>query len=78
MLVWGKGEGGGDKRFAASVAVVVFIFVAGGEVFGVRFCDFLVGHAVADSGVEFIEGFPLELVVVFGEVAGCLNGAFEC
>ena len=66
--------------FTAAVAVVVFVVVAGAEVFGVAVGDFLVGEAVADARVELVEGFPFEFVVAFGrggEVARCLDGAFE-
>ena len=66
--------------FTAAVAVVVFVVVAGFEVFRVAVGDFLVGEAVADAGVELVEGFPFEFVVAFGgggEVARCLDGAFE-
>ena len=44
--------------FTAAVAVVVFVVVAGAEVFGVAVGDFLVGEAVADAGVELVERFP--------------------
>ena len=66
--------------FTAAVAVVVFVVVAGAEVFGVAVGDFLVGEAVADARVELVERFPFEFVVAFGgsgEVARCLDGAFE-
>lgn len=66
--------------FTAAIAVVVFVVVAGFEVFGVAVGYFLVGEAVADAGVELVEGFPFEFVVAFGgggEVARCLDGSFE-
>lgn len=44
--------------FTAAVAVVVFVVIAGLEVFGVAVGDFLVGEAVADARVELVEGFP--------------------
>jgi len=65
---------------AASVAVVVFVVVTGPEVFGESVFDFLVGEAVADAGIEFVERFPFELVVAFWrlrEEARRLDGAFE-
>ena len=46
--------------FAAAVPVVVFVFVAGGEVVGVFGFDFGVSQTVADAGVEFVESFPLQ------------------
>lgn len=66
--------------FPAAVAVIVFVVVSGFEVFGVLVGDLLVGEAVACARVEFVEGFPFELVVAFGgggEEAGRLVGAFE-
>ena len=65
--------------FPAPVAVVVFVVVPGPEVFGVAVCDFLVGEAVANAGVKFVERFPFQLVIAFwggGEEAGCLDCAF--
>jgi hypothetical protein len=77
----GKGRGedgdGRDVRFSASIAIVVFILVAGGEILGEILFDLGVGHAVADARIEFIEGFPLQLVVAVWEEAGGSNGAFE-
>ena len=64
----------------ASVAVIVFVVVAGAEVVGVLVGDFLVGEAVADAGVELVEGFPFEFVIAFRggrEEARRLDGAFE-
>jgi hypothetical protein len=72
-----KKGGDGDVRFAAAIAVVVFILVAGGEIFGEILFDLRIGHAVTDARIEFIEGFPLELVVAVGEEAGGGDGAFE-
>ena len=66
--------------FTAAVAVVIFVVVAGLEVFGVAVGYFLVGEAVANARVELVEGFPFEFVVAFGgggEVARCLDSAFE-
>ena len=66
--------------FSAAVAVVVFVVVSRFEVFGVLVRDLLVREAVAGARVEFVEGFPFELVVAFGgggEEAGRLVGAFE-
>lgn len=54
--------------FPASVPVVVFVVVAGSEIFGVLGFDLGVGEAVADPGIEFVEGFPFEFVVAFGGV----------
>jgi hypothetical protein len=38
-------------RLTAAVAVVVLVFVAGGEVLGVLLGNFLVGEAIADTRV---------------------------
>lgn len=46
-------------RLASAVAVVVFVFIARGEVFGVLLLDVGVREAVADAGVELVECFPL-------------------
>lgn len=67
-------------RFATPVAVVVLVFVAGGEIFRVGFGDFRVCEAIAGARVEFVQGFPFELrVALFGgsEEAGSLDGATE-
>ena len=64
-------------RFAAPVAVVVLVLVAGREILGVAFGDFLVCETVADARVEFVQGLPFELRIVLvgrGEEAGSLDG----
>lgn len=66
--------------FPAPVAVVVFVVVPRSEVFGVAVRNLLVGEAIADARVEFVERLPFELVVAFwgrGEESSCLVGAFE-
>ena len=65
---------------SATIAIIVFVVVAGAEIFRVAVRDFLIGEAIADARVELVEGFPFELVVAFwgsGEEAGGLDGAFE-
>jgi len=57
-------------RFTATVSVVVFVVIAGLEIFGVLFFDLGVGEAIADAGIEFVQGFPLELVVGRGKETG--------
>lgn len=64
-------------RLAASVAVVVLVFVAGREILGEGILDFLVGHTIADTGVELVKGFPLQLVVVLGKVTCRRDGTLE-
>ncbi len=66
--------------FSAPVAIVVFVVVSRFEIFGVSVRNLLVGKAVADARVQFVQGFPFELVVSFGgcrEESGRLVGAFE-
>ena len=66
--------------FTTTVAVVVFVVIAGFEILRVTVGDFLVGEAVAHTAVELVEGFPFELVVAFrgaGEEASRLDGTFE-
>jgi hypothetical protein len=77
----GEGKGKGEKedvRFSSSIPIIVFILISGFEIFGVQLFDLGVGHVVADAGVKFVEGFPLELVPFLGEVAGGGDGALEC
>ena len=65
-------------RLASPVTVIVFIVVAGAEVFRVGVFDFLVGHAVADSRIELVERLPFELVVSLfrrGKMTGGLDRA---
>lgn len=66
-------------RLTATVAVVVLVFVAGGEVLRVLVGDFLVSEAVADARVQFVEGLPLQLLEagLRLQMAGCLDGAAE-
>ena len=67
-------------RFPAAVAIVVLVVVSRFEVFGVPVRNLLVGEAVADARVQFVQGFPLELVVAFwgrGEESSRLDCAFE-
>lgn len=52
-------------RFSSPVAIVVFVVVSRFEVFGVLVRDLLVREAVAGAGVQFVQGFPFELVVAF-------------
>lgn len=66
--------------FATAVAVIVFVLVAGTEIFRVAVCDLLVGEAVADAGVELVEGFPFKLAIAGGgggKEARSLDGAFQ-
>ena len=66
--------------FSAPVAIVVFVVVSRFEIFRVSVRNLLVGKAVADAGVQFVQGFPFELVVSFGgsrEESSRLVGAFE-
>ena len=66
--------------FSAAVAIVVFIVVSRFEVFGVAVRNLLVRQAVANARVQFVQGFPFELVVAFwrcGEEASRLDCAFE-
>ena len=66
--------------FSAPVAIIVFIVVSRFEIFGVLVRNLLVREAVADARVQFVQGFPFELVVAFwgcGEESGRLIGAFE-
>lgn len=62
---------------ATAVAVIVLILVARLEIFRVLIRNFLVRQPVADTSVEFIQRFPLELVVVLRQVTGCGDGAFQ-
>jgi hypothetical protein len=55
-------------RLAAAVAVVVLVVVARREVVRVPVLDLLVRQPVADARVQLVEGLPLQLVVVLGEV----------
>ncbi len=52
--------------FASAVAVIVFVVVAGAEIFRVAVCDLLIGEAVADAGVELVKGFPFKFGVAGG------------
>jgi hypothetical protein len=45
------------------------------EILWIQILDLGIGHVVADAGVELIQGFPLQLVPFFGEVAGGGDGA---
>lgn len=64
---------------AAAVTIVILVLVASLEVLRVLFSDLLVGEAVADARVQFIQSLPFQLVVAGCglEVAGALNGALE-
>ncbi len=66
--------------FAAAVAIVVFVVVAGSEIFRVAICDLLIGETVAYAGVELVKGFPFQFGVPGrrgGKEARSLNGAFQ-
>ena len=54
-------------RFAAAVPIVELVLVTLNEVFRIHVLDFLVRHAVANASIELVEGFPLQLVIVFRE-----------
>ncbi len=60
---------------AAEIAVIVLVLVARREVLRVLLLDLAVRHAVADTGVQLIEGFPGELFV--RKMACCLCCALE-
>ena len=66
--------------FSASVAIIVFIVVSRFEIFRVAVRNFLIREAIADAGVQFVQGFPFKLVVAFGgcgEESSRLVCAFE-
>jgi len=46
-----------------TVSIVELVGITIAEIFGEFFFDFFVRHAIADTGVELVEGFPLEFVV---------------
>lgn len=79
-----------DDRFKAddhvavalstSVAVIVFIIVTGLEVFWVVVGNFLVRQAIADTGIQLVEGFPLKFVISLfrSRQESCgLDGSFQ-
>lgn len=74
---WFQADDHVTVRLATTVSVVVFILITGRKVFGVAVFDFLVGQAIAHTGIQFIQRFPLQLVVVLREEAGCGNGTFQ-
>lgn len=55
-------------RLTPAVAVVVLVLIARSKVLGVLLLDLGVCEAVADAGVELVECFPLQLVVVRGQM----------
>lgn len=48
---------------STSVAVIVFIVITSLEVFRVLIGNFLVGQAIADAGIKFVESFPFKFVI---------------
>lgn len=50
---------------SAPVAIIIFIVVSRFEIFRVFVRNLLVRETVADARVEFVQGFPFELVVAF-------------
>jgi hypothetical protein len=69
---WGNGK---DIRFSTPIPIIVFILISGLEILGIQLLDLGIGHVVADAGVQLVKGFPLQLVVFLGEVAGGCDGA---
>jgi hypothetical protein len=61
----------------APVSIIILIVISRFEVFWVFLRDLGVGQPVADTRVELVERFPLQLVVGGGEVGGGCDGAFE-
>lgn len=53
-------------RLAPAVAVVVLVIITRSEILWVLLLDFGVGETVADAGIQLVECFPLQLVVVCG------------
>lgn len=62
-------------RLSSLVTVVVFIVVTSAEIFRIGFLNFFVGETVANSGVKFVESFPLLFGV--GEVVRGLDRTFH-
>ena len=60
----------------AAVPIIELVEVAASIIFWIYFRNFLVCHAIANSGVQLIEGFPLELVV--RETSSSLDCSTEC
>jgi len=70
-------EGKGDIRFSTTISVVVLVLISGLEVFGIQLLDLSIGHVVANTRVQLIQGLPLQLVVFLRQVASGGDGAFE-
>lgn len=67
-------------RLPPAVAVVVFIVVAGLKVLREAVLDLLVGEAIADAAVEFVECLPFQFLVFTpwsGDETRCLDGALQ-
>ena len=67
-------------RLSTPVAIIVFIVISRFEIFGVLVRNLLVRETVADARVQFVQGFPFELVVAFWgcvEKSSCLYCAFK-
>lgn len=77
---WLKSDDHVAIGFSATVAIIVLIVVSRFEIFRVLVRNLLVREAVADARVQFVQGFPFELVVAFwrcSEESGRLICAFE-
>lgn len=61
-------------RFAAQIPVVVFVFITLRKVLGILLFYLCVGQTIANSGVEFVQGFPFELFK--GQKSRSLYGTF--
>src|SRR5271170_5670449 len=46
-----------------AIPVIELVGVTVAEIFGEFFFDLFVGHAIADTGIELVESFPLEFIV---------------
>ena len=65
---------------SATVAIVVFVVVAGLEILGVALLDFGVGQTIANARVKLIKCLPREVAVAAGridEMLSSLDGTLE-
>ena len=66
--------------FPAQVTVIVLVVVARFKIFRVPVRNLLIGQAVAQTRVQFVQGFPFKFVIAFGrrgEEPSGLDRAFQ-
>lgn len=70
-------ENEGYVRFTTTVTVVILVRISSFKIVRVGLLDLSIGHIITETRIKLIEGLPLELIPLAGEVTGSCDGALQ-